>query len=45
MRGINKVKTEINIVRFGYNLLRIFNIDDFENLIERLRDIIGEWLS
>jgi hypothetical protein len=36
MRGINKVKTEINIVTLGYNLLRIFNIDGFEKLLENI---------
>lgn len=36
LRGIEKVKTEIRLVSFSYNLLRIFNIDGFEKLTEKI---------
>lgn len=36
LRGIEKVHTEIRLVSFSYNLLRIYNIDGFESLLEKI---------
>lgn len=36
LRGKEKVRTEINLVSFSYNLLRIFNIDGYENLNNKI---------
>jgi len=36
LRGREKVQTEIRLVSFAYNLIRIFNIDGFDNLIEKI---------
>jgi transposase len=36
LRGIHKVKTEIQLVVFSYNILRIFNIDGFDKLNEKV---------
>jgi len=36
LRGIEKVKTEIRLVSLSYNLLRIYNIDGFYRLMNKL---------
>ena len=36
LRGKEKVSTEIRLVCFAYNLLRIFNIDGFDKLNEKI---------
>lgn len=36
LRGKEKVKTEINMVSFSYNILRIFNIDGYERLNNKI---------
>lgn len=36
LRGKEKVQTELNIVVFAYDLLRAFNIDGFEKLMEKI---------
>jgi len=36
LRGIEKVKTEIRLVSMSYNLLRIYNIDGFYGLMDKL---------
>jgi transposase len=41
LRGKEKVRTEINLVSFSYNLLRIFNIDGYENLNNKIEQY--EW--
>jgi len=38
LRGIEKVKTEIRLVTLSYNLLRIFNIDGFNRLTEKINE-------
>lgn len=38
LRGKEKVKTEIRLVSLSYNLLRIFNIDGYENLSNRIEN-------
>jgi transposase len=36
LRGIEKVRTEIRLVSLSYNLLRIYNIDGFDGLMQKL---------
>lgn len=38
LRGKEKVKTEINLVSLSYNLLRIFNIDGYERLSNKIEN-------
>jgi len=38
LRGKEKVHTEIRLLSFSYNLLRVFNIDGFENLIQKVNN-------
>lgn len=38
LRGIEKVKTEIRLVSMSYNLLRIFNIDGFNKLMNKINN-------
>jgi len=38
LRGIEKVKTEIRLVSMSYNLLRIFNIDGFSRLMNKINN-------
>lgn len=38
LRGKEKVKTEIRLVSFSYNLLRIFNIDGYERLRKNIEN-------
>lgn len=38
LRGKEKVHTEIRIASFAYNILRIFNIDGFDNLMGKLNN-------
>lgn len=38
LRGIEKVKTEIRLVSMSYNLLRIFNIDGFSKLMNKINN-------
>ncbi|MGE5795692.1 MAG: transposase [Ignavibacteria bacterium] len=36
LRGKEKVHTEIQLLTFSYNLLRVFNLDGYNNLIEEV---------
>lgn len=36
LRGKEKVHTEIRLLTFSYNLLRVFNLDGYNNLIEEV---------
>lgn len=38
LRGVEKVKTEIRLVSMSYNLLRIFNIDGFNKLMNKINN-------
>lgn len=38
LRGIEKVKSEIRLVSMSYNLLRIYNIDGFYGLMNKLEE-------
>ena len=38
LRGKDKVKTEIRLVSLSYNLLRIFNIDGYESLSNKIEN-------
>jgi transposase len=38
LRGKEKVKTEISLVSLSYNLLRIFNIDGYESLSNKIEN-------
>lgn len=39
LRGREKVHTEIRLVSMSYNLLRVFNIDGFNNLMEKVNKL------
>lgn len=36
LRGLEKVLTEIRLVCFSYNILRLYNIDGFDALVEKI---------
>jgi hypothetical protein len=38
LRGREKVQTEIRLASFAYNLVRIFNLDGFDNLIANINN-------
>lgn len=42
LRGLEKVQTEIRLVCFSYNLLRIYNIDGFDTLLKKINDFNWE---